>query len=245
MTKYSLVPCMFLCLALANEYCSDIEERCYSRLGCGNALHNFQLVCGRQLSGETAECTEECQKALITLMTRDDGYEYITCDCKKGNEKYSDCGVKKRNLQVCKNVLDAAEIFNDPSKQIACSIAHWICDTDSSCSSALDYYKTRCGNLKEIGSCPERCNSSINILYQQKYAFKLQNCICDELLEDFNCSELLQNTREYCFKDKYSVVNNNKRYEYAARHDSSGFYSVDWTIYRLLATTIILLQRVP
>jgi hypothetical protein len=178
-------------------------------------------------------------------MTRDDGYEYITCDCKKGIGKYSNCDVRKQNLQVCKSVLDAAEIFNDPSKPIACSIAHWICDTDSSCSNALDYYKTRCGNLKEIGSCPERCNSSINILYQQKYAFKLQNCICDELLEDFNCSELQQNTREYCYKDKYSVVNNNIRHIYAARQNTNGCRSRDWLIYRLLATTIILLQQAP
>ena len=196
------------CLAFAvDEHCHDIEERCYSSLGCGNALHNFNLVCGRQLSGDTNICTEECQRALITLISRNDGYKFINCNCKKENEKYSDCDEKKQSLQVCRIVLDAVEKLNDTSKPISCSIAHWICDTDSKCAAALAYYKSLCGNLREIGSCSERCNNTINILYQQKYALKLQNCICDELSEDFNCSELQQNTKEYCLKDKYTLAN--------------------------------------
>ncbi|XP_061192682.1 growth arrest-specific protein 1 homolog [Saccostrea echinata] len=239
-------PCFALCTLLglilaAEEYCHDIENRCNSHLRCGNALHNFQLVCGRQLAGETNECTEECQRALITLVSRDDGYEYINCDCKKHRGKYSDCDERKQNLQVCKSALDAVDRNNDPSKPISCSIALWICVTDSECSSALVYYKSHCGNLKEIGSCPERCNTTINILYQQKYALKLQNCICDELLEDFNCYELQQNTKEYCFKNRYSIVNNNKRSPYMARDESTGNRSEGrWFAFWIVVTTILL-----
>lgn len=210
-----------VCLVFATEEtCNDLEVSCYTSLGCGNALHNYQLVCGRQLSGDTDECTEECQRALITLIARDNGYKFITCKCKRGNERYSDCDEKKRNIQVCKNILDAVERLNDTTRPINCVTAHLICDTDSTCAAALSYYNSLCGNLQDAGWCSERCNESINILYQTKYAMKLQKCKCDEITDNFNCFELRQNT-DYCLKDssKYSPV--------LVKNQSPGTYSTD------------------
>lgn len=209
-----------VCLVFATEEtCNDLEDSCYTSLGCGNALHNYLLVCRRQLSGETNECTEECQRALITLIARDNGYKFITCKCKEGNERYSDCDEKKRNIQVCKNILDAVERLNDTTQPISCVTAHWICDTDVTCAAALNYYDSLCGNLKDAGWCSDRCNESINILYQTKYAMKLQKCKCDEITDDFNCFELQQNTN-YCLKDS-------SRYSPIIVKNQPGTYSTD------------------
>lgn len=216
----ALVLMTVVCFVFATEEtCNDLETSCYTSLGCGNALHNYQLVCGRQLSGDTDECTEECQRALITLIARDNGYKFITCKCKNGNERYSDCDEKKRNIQVCKNILDAVERLNDTTQPINCLTAHLICDTDSTCAAALNYYHSLCGNLKDAGWCSERCNESINILYQTKYAMKLQKCKCDKTTDDFNCFELQQNT-DYCLKASDLV--NNQAVRYASHDNSNG-----------------------
>ena len=52
----------------------------------------------------------------------------------------------------------------------------WICDSDSECSKALEYYHLYCRGMFRGRVCTSRCKNSISILRRQTQAKKLEEC---------------------------------------------------------------------
>lgn len=188
--------------------CGEAQARCMSNLGCGMALHNYVLHCSTLIHGETDECTPRCKSALISLVGagRDDrvgagsgaGEAFMSCNC-QDNEF---CTVQKRRVRVCaRDVLrDIARVYDDTTA-IGCSLAELVCAADTSCLTALDYYRRHCVRLLRGESCTARCNNSVAILYRQTKARKLRDCYCDGT-EDYDCPTLRRNMRKMCFDQR-------------------------------------------
>lgn len=179
-----------------NESCDIVKSKCSSRVGCGMALHNFFLGCNDLLYGDTTECSVQCTRALISLLSTEDniGVGFTECDC-EGDEN---CEVRKQRIEVCTtSVLEAIKTLND-SSVVSCTLARWLCEADSSCLTALTYYINHCESLLEGITCTSRCNNSLSILYRQTKAAKLINCSC-EGNEEFDCVRIRQNTERLCF----------------------------------------------
>lgn len=178
------------------ESCDIVKSRCSARVGCGMALHNFFLGCNDLMYGDTTECSVECTRTLISLMSTEDeiGIGFMECDC-EGDES---CELRKKRVEVCTTtVLEAIKTLND-SSVVSCTLARWLCEADSSCLTALNYYITYCESLLEGITCTPRCNNSLSILYRQPKAAKLINCSC-EGNEEFDCVKIRQNTERLCF----------------------------------------------
>ena len=192
--------------------CGEAQARCLSNLGCGMALHNYVVHCSQLINGETDECTSRCKSALISLVGagRDDrasatgggrggaGEAFMTCNC-QDNEF---CSVQKRRVRVCtRDVLrEIARVYDDTTP-ISCSLAELVCAADTSCLTALDYYRRHCVLLLRGESCTARCNNSVAILYRQTMARKLRDCYCDGT-EDYDCQTLRCNMRKMCFDQR-------------------------------------------
>ena len=180
----------------SQESCDIVKSRCSSRVGCKMALHNFFMGCNDLLYGDTTECTVQCTRALISLLSVEDriGVGFTDCDC-EGEES---CELRKSRVEVCTGtVLEAIKTLND-SSVVSCSLARWLCEADSSCLVALTYYINHCESLLDGIKCTIRCNNSRSILYRQEKAAKLINCAC-EGNEEFDCVTIRQNTERLCF----------------------------------------------
>ena len=64
--------------------CDDARLRCAYRTGCGRALQHYLTRCASVLQGDGNECPENCQHALIGLMSTDEGKELMTVSRRKG-----------------------------------------------------------------------------------------------------------------------------------------------------------------
>ncbi|KAK3096742.1 hypothetical protein FSP39_002850 [Pinctada imbricata] len=182
--------------------CSEIRGRCESRIGCSMALHTFGIACDDLTSGISEECTKQCQRALVSLISSENGagMDFINCECGEGNSmEIRHCEEKKQRVQVCAtDVINAWKSMDDPSVVISCTLALWLCEADSSCLTALNYFTENCSNLMKGRQCSSRCNNSMNILYQQKQAQKLHTCNCEGTEIGFDCSKMRKYTDVLC-----------------------------------------------
>ncbi|XP_050400865.1 growth arrest-specific protein 1 isoform X2 [Patella vulgata] len=197
---YSLVICVLagcMCGYKAIELCDTARLKCSTRDGCRMALINFFVGCNEVIHGETNVCTTDCKHALISLLLTEDksGMSFINCNC-SGNKF---CEERKVRVEICtKDVLQAMANMKNNNRPVRCNLAQWICEADTSCLTALDYYARHCGRLLTGDTCSSRCNNSLEILYRQKNAKKLPSCYCDGT-EDYNCQKLKYNTEKFCF----------------------------------------------
>ncbi|CAH1796453.1 unnamed protein product [Owenia fusiformis] len=171
---------VFICTltSLAAELCHVARNKCVARMGCSMALHNYITNCGPVIHGETDICTPDCRKALISLFSTDDkaGEMFMTCDC-NGNQF---CEESKHRIEICSNdVIQGLHSIDDDETMLSCSLASMICEADTRCCTALDFYQLHCKKMWAGEKCTHRCNNSIQILYGQHKAKKLRTCYCD------------------------------------------------------------------
>ena len=179
------------------ELCNRAQNKCVSRVGCGMALHNYFLNCRALINRETDECTSDCQKAIISLLSTEDqeGANFMTCDCNGNNF----CLNHRKRMEICsRDVMQAMESVYDEETDISCSLAELICRADTSCYTALGFYERHCTKLFKGEKCSARCNNSLTILYRQVKARKLRTCICDGT-EEYPCEAIQENTEKLCF----------------------------------------------
>ena len=120
--------------------CEVARIKCAHRQGCGLALQHYMVDCADLISGKTEECNLHCQRALIALMSSDEGQALIECDC-HGSEF---CENSRAKIAVCRpQVLEAIAV----DSVVACGTAQWICLADSACSTALGYYYANCRGM--------------------------------------------------------------------------------------------------
>ena len=182
------------------QLCSEVHNRCFGRDGCKFALENYFLNCMDVSDSPTFECTERCKMALTMLMSsgeHDGPNAFRECDCQ--GEEF--CLQQKDRIAVCQeDVQTWLDVINDPQAPIPCYLATLVCSADSECLMAIDYYEDHCKKLQDVTNprCNSRCNNSLNILYRQNKAQKLQTCYCDGT-ESYNCTALKHNTQNLCF----------------------------------------------
>jgi growth arrest-specific protein 1 len=160
-------------------------------MGCGMALHSYMVDCADLIAGRTNKCQMPCERALIALMSTEEGQELMDCDCE--GSKF--CELNKERIEVCRSdVLQATA----QGTIVSCSIARWMCMADSLCNTALDFYHRLCRGLFHGRRCTLKCNNSLSILNRQEKAAKLRTCYCDGS-EDFPCQRIKDNTERLCF----------------------------------------------
>ena len=202
--------------AKQRELCNRAQNKCVSRVGCGMALHNYFLNCHTLINRETDECTLNCQKAIISLLSTEDqeGANFMECDC-NGN---SFCMNHRKRVEICsRDVMQAMESVYDDETDISCSLAELICQADTSCYTALIYYERHCTKLFTGEKCSARCNNSLTILYRQTKARKLRTCICDGT-EAYPCEAIQENTEKLCFEREHR----HRHHRHRGNHTSEG-----------------------
>ena len=200
------------------ELCNRAQNKCVSRVGCGMALHNYFLNCRALINRETDECTLDCQKAIISLLSTEDqeGANFMECDC-NGNDF---CLNHRKRMEICsRDVMQAMESVYDDETDISCSLAELICRADTSCYTALGYYERHCTKLFKGEKCSARCNNSLTILYRQAKARKLRTCMCDGT-EEYPCAVIKQNTEKLCFEREH----HRHRHRHRGNHTRSQTY---------------------
>lgn len=133
----------------------------------------------------------------------------MTCDCQRDEV----CELQRRRLAVCTpDVLAAMGDVHDTSTPIGCSLAELVCSADTSCLTALDFYRHHCRKLFQGLQCTQRCNNSLAILHQVEKARKLRTCTCDGT-EGYNCQALMTHTERLCFPSaRYSHHHHNQHH---------------------------------
>lgn len=204
------------CVTFGAEHCSDVQDKCRARIGCGMALYHFYIGCDSVLSGKDTQCTNLCKKALVSLLSTEDdmGMKFVDCDC---NNELT-CLEQKPRIEMCTvNVLNALKNLEVPDKQISCTLAKWVCEADASCQTAIMYYTDHCSSLFRGEKCTEGCNNSLHILYQQEKAKKLETCHC-EGDEGFDCYKIRVNTNRLCFNREPPYPSDTTSSYYYNRH---------------------------
>ncbi|XP_046346766.1 growth arrest-specific protein 1-like [Haliotis rufescens] len=185
------------------EFCDQARNHCFSRIGCQMALNNFMIGCSDVIKGTVDTCTTDCKHALISLLSTEDrsGIAFVNCNC--SDDEF--CETQKRRVEICaKDVMEFMNNIND-NAVVSCGLAMWICEADTSCLAALQYYIRHCAKLMNGESCSARCNNSLDILYRQTSSKMLQSCECDGT-EDYNCQTLKDNTERLCFNRQPRVA---------------------------------------
>ncbi|XP_076100983.1 uncharacterized protein LOC143070650 [Mytilus galloprovincialis] len=189
----------------SQDYCDTVKNKCIANLGCGMALHTFYIACSSLLSGESPECSSQCEKALISLVWAEDtvGKQFINCNC-SGGDKH--CEDQKMKIEVCENVRK----FNK-SAIVKCGLAKWLCEADTECLFALKFFEDHCSGLIRGEKCTPSCNNSLTILYQLQSAQKMMTCECDGT-EDFKCMQIRRYTERLCFFKEDNASSEGIRY---------------------------------
>ncbi|KAK2159750.1 hypothetical protein LSH36_147g07011 [Paralvinella palmiformis] len=183
------------------KLCSEVHNRCFGRDGCKFALENYFLHCMDLSDAPPTRCSHRCKMALIMLLSseeHDGPNAFRECDCQ--GEEF--CLQQKERIAVCQEDVQMwLDAISDPRVPISCSLATMVCSADSTCLMAIDYYEDHCKRLQDANNprCTSRCNNSLNILYRQDKAEKLQTCYCDGT-EGYNCTALKRNMQELCFR---------------------------------------------
>ncbi|XP_041370517.1 growth arrest-specific protein 1-like [Gigantopelta aegis] len=207
---------------LASSFCDVTRIHCLSRTGCNMALKNFFVGCSDVIYGKVNSCTVECKHALLSLLSTEDqtGISFINCNC--SGEEF--CETRKKRVEICTaDVLSSMNSLDDHDAVVSCSLAKWICEADTSCLTALEYYARHCIKLLIGNKCTLRCNNSLSILYRQPNSRKLQTCRCDGS-EDYDCQTLKDNTERLCFHrdvPRSSVSSGSGEHATSRRHDQN------------------------
>lgn len=195
-----------LCAFLLSQFfsgesirCEVAKIKCSYRMGCGMALHSYMMDCADLIQGRTNKCHVSCQRALIALMSTEEGENLMRCDCE--GSKF--CELNKDKIEVCRPAVLQATA---EGSVVSCSTARWICLADTLCSTALDYYHRFCRGLFQARRCTPRCNNSLAILNKQEKATKLKTCYC-EGTEDFPCQKIKESTQRLCFGQESELSN--------------------------------------
>ncbi|KAF7493161.1 Growth arrest-specific protein 1 [Sarcoptes scabiei] len=187
--------------------CDLARINCALRNGCGFSLQNYMMECTDLIAGRTQQCSPRCERALIGLISSDEGKDLINCDC-NGNQY---CELSKQRIEVCKK-----SVFNAIAEDtiVPCSTARWICISDQSCKTALEFYQINCRTLFKGHKCSYRCNNSLSILDRQEKAMKLRSCYCDGS-ETFPCRRIKFFTEKLCYGrvGHQSINNGDERFE--------------------------------
>ena len=149
------------------------------------------LECTSLIAGHTNQCSERCERALVALVSTEEGADLVNCEC-DGNKF---CIKSKERIEVCRSSVYSATAVDSI---VSCNTARWICMADPVCSTALDYYQLFCRDLVHGKGCSHRCNNSLSILNRQEKAAKLRTCYCDGS-EEFPCEKLKYNTEKFCY----------------------------------------------
>ncbi|XP_015515018.1 growth arrest-specific protein 1 [Neodiprion lecontei] len=171
--------------------CEDARLRCAYRAGCGMALQHYVTRCSSVLGGAGGGCPETCLHALIALTSTDEGKELMTCNCARDDRL---CEQSKQRVEVCRPSV----MIEMNNTRVSCRIATSICNADTLCAKALEYYNGFCGSMFRGKKCTKRCRNSINILRRQDKAAKLITCVCDGA-EDYDCTGIHRNMNWLCF----------------------------------------------
>ncbi|KAH9520192.1 hypothetical protein Btru_060242 [Bulinus truncatus] len=197
-------------LKAANDLqsCHVAQLRCHARSGCHMALNNFFLHCHAVIKGSTmATCPIECKHALVSLLSTEDnaGAAFVNCQCHKKGV----CSERKERVAICqREVLESMNILREDAQPVSCNLARGICEADTSCLAALQYYYDHCTRLFSGVRCTARCKNSLEILSRQPHASKLRTCRCDGT-EDYDCEAVKVNTETMCFHKKKRNKNEN------------------------------------
>lgn len=181
-----------------------------NRNGCGFALQNYMMECTDLIAGRTQTCDPRCERALIGLISTDEGKELMNCDC-DGNPY---CEMSKSRLEICRKSVWSA-IRQDTI--VSCSTARWICISDQPCRTALEYYELNCHQLFQGYKCAYRCNNSLSILDRQEKAMKLRTCYCDGS-ENFPCRRVKYFTERLCY---------GRQHNHHSHHQHSSMIPID------------------
>ncbi|XP_067140339.1 growth arrest-specific protein 1-like [Centruroides vittatus] len=183
-----------LCVGMSTtepEQCEIARMKCAYRVGCGMALRSYMIDCAEVMAGRSKRCPAPCKRALVALMSTEEGQVLVDCDCH--NSEF--CEQSKERIEVCRPEVMSAMAEDSV---VSCSVAQWICAADPLCSTALDYYHRLCRSMFHGRKCTPRCNNSLAILNRQDKATKLRTCYCDGS-EDFACHEVKRNTNYLCY----------------------------------------------
>ena len=203
------------------QSCQVAQLQCHARSGCQMALNNFFIHCSSLIVGDesdNATCPVDCKHALVSLLSTEDntGHAFINCDCDKDKM----CVERKKRVEICqREVLNSMHVLREDAPPVTCNLARWICEADTSCLAALQYYYDHCSRLFKGIRCSARCKNSLRILSRQQHANKLRHCMCDGS-EDYDCSAVKTNTEEMCFHKNRGL----KKYE--NRPSASGSLNV-------------------
>ena len=174
--------------------CSAALLACAYRGGCGLALQQYQLACSSLVQGLTDTCSQECQYALIALLSTPEGERLMQCRCEDG-----DCRLQKERVEPCREEVT----WNTaPHTIVSCTAATWMCMADPLCATALDYYSTNCRAMFRGRHCSSRCKNSLDILLRQEAAGKLATCQCEPGKQELRCRQVKRNTDVLCFGKK-------------------------------------------
>lgn len=204
-------------LAGSSELCEHARMHCTMRTGCQMGLNNFFVGCSSVINGEDTHCTTACKQALVSLLATADGagLAFVNCNC-SGHQL---CEVRKARVQVCqRQVLEAMARVRDDTAAVSCGLARWICEADTSCLTALQYYVQHCAKLFHGTKCTLRCRNSVHILYRQPSAHKLRTCRC-EGNEEYDCPRLVTNTERLCFQKHHR--HHQQQHPHQQLHDSN------------------------
>lgn len=179
--------------AAAASKCEVARMKCAYRAGCGMALQNYMIDCAALIVGHTSTCSPACERALVALLSTEEGEALVDCDCDASDF----CETIRQRIQVCRHqVLNATAA----GSVVSCQTARSICNADLPCSTALGYFYDRCRPVFHGRACDPFCRNSLQILHRQPKADKLKTCFCDGG-EDFACQRIKQTTVEACERD--------------------------------------------
>ncbi|CAD6225305.1 GSCOCG00005612001-RA-CDS [Cotesia congregata] len=182
--------------------CDEAKLKCGYRKGCGGALQRYLTSCaGIYQDEEDRNCPEQCQLDLISLTSTDEGKDLMNCRCTK--EDFM-CIDSKQKVEVCRESIN--RLMNNT--RLSCKIATGICNADTLCFTALQYYHKHCKHMFNGRRCTHRCRNSLNILLRQDKAASLKTCVCDGR-EDYDCRGVHRNMHILCFnktEEEYSQI---------------------------------------
>ncbi|KAI1296897.1 hypothetical protein HDE_05095 [Halotydeus destructor] len=114
-------------VALDATWCDVARIKCAHRQGCALALAHYVTDCADLVAGRTDRCHGHCQRALIALVSTDEGTSLVNCNC----STIEFCEQSKQRLEVCRPQVEEATA---PDTVVSCTIAKWICLADIECS---------------------------------------------------------------------------------------------------------------
>lgn len=113
--------------------CDQANLKCAYRTGCGSALQSYLVQCASIHQGDSTECPESCQHALIALTSTDEGKDLMT--------------VRKWDVRSC----PALTFFITASIDYSCDVFYFafiypltVFSGRSLCCSVIAHLTTRC-----------------------------------------------------------------------------------------------------